>query len=277
MSKARSQAKKVSARKKTAIPRGAEETALPVPKEEREPVRVYISYSHRDKTLLNRILTHLTPLEREQLITIFYDAKLLPGTDFNLELERELDRAQIALFLVSPDSLSSRNILLELERAIGRQRRGELTIIPVLLRPVLPAKWKDSELAQFTCLPRNAVPLSEWDSRNTAMLDIVSGLRAVIGRDASQANLTAATPVVNATLPTGDTRIELAYFAILENPQLFEVLETFDESVLAAVVAQIGGSAEEALAGLKRRHGGATPPLWSAWTRTVRSGLPKKT
>jgi hypothetical protein len=66
-------------------------------------------------------------------------------------------------------------------------------------------------------------------------------------------------------LPDGRARVELAYFATLDNPQIYEVLETFDESVLTAVLAQAGGSAADALATLKSRHSGDPPPLWSAW------------
>jgi WD40 repeat protein len=548
--------------------RAGEETATPVSNADREQPRVYISYSHKDKALLNRLVSHLAVLEREQLITVFYDERLLPGSNWLTELNQQLDRTQIVLFLVSADALASKSVAREIKIAIDRQRKGEVTIIPVLLRPTV---WEDSELGWFTCLPRNAVPVSEWENRDAAFLDVISGLRAVIGRGVSQAfkavklseqhqsavravevtadgsraisgsddgdirvwdidnmrvslkvesgsraitglalapdqtrvlvaasggdlaiwdlrsgtlvrsipgrlnetikvcwldnellvqvdtsghvsifvaldtapggpsgptvgsavtaaalvpdrpqlitghgdgicrlwdigslekvrefkhvgspiravaasadagivaavdvsnvlvvwnldtaveqrrkipfasasgssseitglamperatvviawkngnievydvpsgtsstvrspltdllclkvtpdgkravtgqgdgsvtvwNLSDATPGVSAALPIGNARIELAYFAVLDNPQLFEVLESFDESVLTAVVLQSGGSAEEALAALKARHGGATPPLWSAWRQTAHGRQRHKT
>ena len=40
-------------------------------------------------------------------------------------------------------------------------------------------------------------------------------------------------------LPTGEDRLRLAYLAVLELPELWNVLESLDESALAGVGAQL--------------------------------------
>jgi hypothetical protein len=148
------------------------------------PVRVYISYAHQDKALLNRLVSHLAPLEREKLITLFYDDRLPAGVSWRVALNRELSRARIALFLVSADALASEEVGKELRRALKRQQKGELTIIPVLLRPCM---WEPSELGRLICLPRNAVPITEWENPDAAFLDVLSGIRAAAQRGSTQA------------------------------------------------------------------------------------------
>ncbi|HXK01316.1 MAG TPA: TIR domain-containing protein [Verrucomicrobiae bacterium] len=142
----------------------------------RNPVRAYISYSNRDRELMEELVRHLQPLMNEGLLALDYDlVSLKPGDDFTAELPRLLSEASIALFLVSPDSVSSRYVQQETELAISQQQSK--VIIPIVLRP---CDWFQSPLAKYNALPTMAKPVTTWDNRDEAFEDIVRGLRRVV-------------------------------------------------------------------------------------------------
>ena len=68
---------------------------------------VFISYAHQDVVYLNRLTTHLRPLEREGLLEVWTDTKLIPGANWRREIELALKRARIALLLLSADFMAS--------------------------------------------------------------------------------------------------------------------------------------------------------------------------
>jgi hypothetical protein len=141
-----------------------------------EPVRAFISYSNRDRSLLDQLVAHLRPLMDEGLLALDYDlVSLKPGDPWETDLPRLLSEASIVLFLVSPDSLSSGFIEKELDLAISQQ--GRKRIIPILLRP---CDWYRSPLARYLALPTGAKPVTTWENRDEAFADIAMGLRRVI-------------------------------------------------------------------------------------------------
>jgi hypothetical protein len=76
------------------------------------------------------------------------------------------------------------------------------------------------------------------------------------------------------SLPTGEDRLRLAYLAVLELPELWNVLESLDESALAGVGAQLQlGPDQNVLQALQnRRPGVEPPPLWTAWIASLYPG-----
>lgn len=98
--------------------------------------RLFISYSHRDRVVLERLLVHLKPLEREGLIDAWNDTQIETGADWKLEVEAALEHARAAILLVTADFLASdfivNNELPTLLR--GAESKGT-TIIPVIVKP----------------------------------------------------------------------------------------------------------------------------------------------
>jgi internalin A len=142
------------------------------------PLRVYCSYSRKDKRLLNELLIHLTTLERQGLITIWSDRDLKPAEPWEEQLREELERADIYLLLVSADYLASDFIYsVEIPQAIKRHDAGQAVVIPVILRPV---DWLATPLAQFQALPQNARPLTQWPNRDAAWANVAEGIRRAV-------------------------------------------------------------------------------------------------
>ncbi|HKN41945.1 MAG TPA: toll/interleukin-1 receptor domain-containing protein, partial [Sphingomicrobium sp.] len=56
-------------------------------------IRVFVSYSHKDKELFDVLDEHLASLKREQLIEAWTDRHIIPGDDWNAEIAHELEKA----------------------------------------------------------------------------------------------------------------------------------------------------------------------------------------
>src|SRR5205807_7638861 len=104
-------------------------------------VRIFYAYAHADKDLRNNLAKQLDSLGRGHLrgwyISGWYDREILPGTDWNKEIDENLNKAHIILLLISPDFLSSDYCYgIEMKKAMERYEQGEAHVIPVILRPV---------------------------------------------------------------------------------------------------------------------------------------------
>ena len=65
-----------------------------------------ISYSHKDSAALTRLQVHLKPLELQGIVDRWDDTRIRPGQDWKAEIDRTLDEARVAIFLVSADFLA---------------------------------------------------------------------------------------------------------------------------------------------------------------------------
>jgi internalin A len=71
------------------------------------PLSVFISYAHEDEPLRQQLETHLSLLRRQGLIANWHDRQILPGTEWEKEIDAHLESAQLVLLLISPDFLAS--------------------------------------------------------------------------------------------------------------------------------------------------------------------------
>jgi hypothetical protein len=71
------------------------------------PVRIFISYSHRDETFLEELKTHLKAVVRGADLELWDDRRLRAADDWHAEIQAALDAADLVLLLVSPDFLAS--------------------------------------------------------------------------------------------------------------------------------------------------------------------------
>ena len=97
---------------------------------------VSISYSHNDQEYLDRLLVHLKPLERDGLIDLWVDTKLRAGDRWKTEIEKALQKATVAVLLVSADFLSSDFIIdNELPPLLRNAEERGTRIIPLIIKP----------------------------------------------------------------------------------------------------------------------------------------------
>ena len=78
--------------------------------QEQKPT-VFISYSHEDEEWKDRLVSHLGVLREAGVIEVWEDRQIAGGDEWLKEIQNGLDKAHIAVFLVSANSLTSQFIL----------------------------------------------------------------------------------------------------------------------------------------------------------------------
>ncbi len=142
------------------------------------PLKVMLSYAHEDEELKNRLDVHLTALKRSGRIETWSDRKIMPGTEWDSTIKNEMNTADIILLLISADFLASEYIWkIELTKAMERHRNKASVVIPIFLRP---CDWKEMPFAVLQGLPKDSVPVTEFEDRELAFLNIATGLRKVV-------------------------------------------------------------------------------------------------
>lgn len=118
---------------------------------------VFLSYSHQDEAWKDRVSIHLRVWAE---LEVWDDRRIELGDDWRSEIQTALQRADVAVLLVSANFLTSRFILEEEIPVLLRRRKEEgLLVIPVILRPCdwQAHDWLESRQAH----PKDARPISK--------------------------------------------------------------------------------------------------------------------
>ncbi len=141
-------------------------------------LKLFISYSHKDKEYREELNGHLSQLLRDGLIEIWSDLQILAGDVWHKEIVSKLNNSDIILLLVSADFICSEFCYCtEMKIALERHKNNESIVIPVLLRDV---DWGTSELAELQALPEGGVPVKKWSDRDEAFANVARGIRKSI-------------------------------------------------------------------------------------------------
>jgi hypothetical protein len=149
-----------------------------IPAKATKDVEVFIAYSHKDEKLLDQMLLHLSLLQRQELITAWYDRRIEAGEEWTSEIDRHLNTAQIILLLISPSFLASDYCYgVEVKRALERHEAGDARVIPIILRPI---DWGGTPFAKLQALPKDARPVTSYASRDKAYHEVAMGIRSAV-------------------------------------------------------------------------------------------------
>lgn len=118
----------------------------------KRPLRLFLSYSHKNVRLKDELLDHLRLLEYEGLIKVWQDRNILPDKEWEeKQLLPELKRADIVLMLVSGAFCASHYCFkVELPLALQRMKARKCIATWVLLSG---CNWKRTPLAKFNSWP----------------------------------------------------------------------------------------------------------------------------
>jgi tetratricopeptide (TPR) repeat protein len=121
--------------------------------------KIFISYSHKDESWKDRLVTHLNVLQRQGLLSVWQDRQIRAGGKWYGDIETALNEAGAAILLVSANFLGSDFILREeIPRLLQRRANEGTEIFPLI---VTPCAWdKVSWLVGFQVRPRDGRPLS---------------------------------------------------------------------------------------------------------------------
>jgi tetratricopeptide (TPR) repeat protein len=120
---------------------------------------IFISYSHKDETWKDRLVTHLNVLQYQDSLDIWDDRRIEAGEDWFQEIEAALNASSIALLLISANFLTSKFITEEeVPRLLQRRAQEGVRLIPIILEPCAwqTVRWLSPHLAR----PKDGRPLS---------------------------------------------------------------------------------------------------------------------
>ncbi|MBA2394055.1 MAG: toll/interleukin-1 receptor domain-containing protein, partial [Ktedonobacteraceae bacterium] len=141
-------------------------------------IEIVCLYAPEDKLLFQDLETHLSPLKRQGLITIWHDHLISPGSDREQATRTHLEVASLILLLISADFIRSDYCYsVEMKRALQRHEAKEARVIPILLRPV---DYKGGPFERLAVLPTDAKSITDWPNRDAAFADTAAGIRRAI-------------------------------------------------------------------------------------------------
>ena len=151
---------------------------MPELSNEKKPLRIFMSYSHKDEEYKNDLDLHLANLKRQGLIEVWQDRKISPGDEWDEAIKQALLESDIVLFFVSPAFMASRYIWeTELPGAFALRAQKKAVIVPIFVKPVDDA---DSPFAKLQGLPRDKKPLSGFADRDEGLYQIAKELRELV-------------------------------------------------------------------------------------------------
>lgn len=125
-------------------------------------VNIFISYRHTpdDERIMKQLLEFIDTDVQRATGKIWVDKDLETGDFWDEEIRKELERADIAIILVSQSYLGSRYITeVELQSFIERRKRNGLIIMPLILSA---CRWKQHDwLAKTQFLPSGDETIEE--------------------------------------------------------------------------------------------------------------------
>ncbi|WP_437968159.1 toll/interleukin-1 receptor domain-containing protein [Sorangium sp. So ce260] len=154
------------------------------------PLRLLICFSPEDRELKDQLARHLQVLARFARIELWSAEQIRAGAETHREVEQAIDRADVALLLLSSEFLASDTLLnVELPQLQQRHSSGRLRVIPVLLRSCL---WDlHPWLKKLHPLPKGGKPIGSFsgEERDAALTEVA---REIIGLPATPMGRTTA-------------------------------------------------------------------------------------
>ncbi|MBC7911126.1 MAG: toll/interleukin-1 receptor domain-containing protein [Pyrinomonadaceae bacterium] len=167
---------------------------------------VFVSYSHKDKTRKDKLLTHLSVLQKLGRIDLFHDNLIQAGADWEGKIKQSISEAAVAILLITDNFLASDYISRkELPIIRKRQKSGELIVFPIIARE---CAWDEIKWLQKTNVrPQDARPV--WATNrgvnDKALRDIAKEVAALI-RKLQKAAPSKSQPVVTKKASSGVKR-----------------------------------------------------------------------
>lgn len=145
--------------------------------------KMFISYAREDKSYVDQLEKHFSPLRRKGLLETWNDSNIQPGQSWSKSIEDNLRSSGIILFMVSVDFLSS-DYIQQNERVWANEARQsrDAIIVPVITRECY---WEDEDFAAYNAIPRHPethelTPIANWKNQDQAYLTIVRSLEQII-------------------------------------------------------------------------------------------------
>jgi len=144
---------------------------------------IFISYSHKDETWKNQVVTQLRVLSLEGEFDLWDDRRIKAGEDWYPAIEKALNEADAAILLVSADFLTSQFIVNEeIPKLLERREKEGVHVFPLIVRP---CQWTRVErIGSIQARPKDGKPLSKMTKadREEALSTFVGEIDDILKR-----------------------------------------------------------------------------------------------
>ena len=147
------------------------------------PLKIFISYSHKDEQFKKELVTMLRSLQRRGIVDTWQDRRIEAGDEWNKSIQDAMDECDLALLLVSADYLAS-DFIQEAEQPTLLKRREDmqLRIIPIIVRA---CTWQSEPvLKDLQALPTDGKPIITFSKESGDRDQVWTDIAAVIEKRA---------------------------------------------------------------------------------------------
>jgi len=145
---------------------------------QKDAVKIFVSYSHKDRMVKDSLMSYLNLLERKGMATFWSDEEILAGMNWQIEIKHKLENSQVFLLLISAKYLTSDYARREMEEIFDLAEKEYKLVIPIILKP---SDWQsDPFIARRIVLPKNGQPLSEQGDLDEALAEIAREIEKAV-------------------------------------------------------------------------------------------------
>lgn len=144
--------------------------------------RLFISYSRRDDAWRQLLRIHLQPYLTSGLLEVWDDTAIEAGEPWKHAIERALDEASAAIFLVSPHLLASAFAMREEFAPVLRRARSRK--VRLLWLPVSASSYGETEFANLQAASNPARPLDQMSEsqQHDALVNVCKVIKSTLQR-----------------------------------------------------------------------------------------------
>ena len=144
------------------------------------PLKLFISYSHKDEGRLLSLQKHLVTLKSKNILSEWSDKELIAGDDLDKEILENLMDADLVAFLVSIEFLTSWYCWkVELAKTLERMENDNVRIIPII---VGACKWQDTILGKYKAATKNGKSIHKYDDENEGWVEVVESIETAANK-----------------------------------------------------------------------------------------------
>lgn len=153
--------------------------------EDAAPLKVFISYAHKDEPFKDDLLTMLKPLEHRGVIKIWHDRTIEEGDEWRRKIEAAMRECDMALLFVSKHFLASPFIRDdELPHLLQRRKEEGLRVVPIIIGACM---WRDEPvLRDLQAVPKDGKPVIEFRKSNGARDRVWAAIAAAVEKRAKE-------------------------------------------------------------------------------------------
>ena len=165
--------------RQTLHPQWEQTLAQKKPDEDTTPLKIFISYSHKDETFKDELVTMLAGLRRRGIVDTWQDRRIEAGDEWNSSIQDAMNECDLALLLVSPDYIASRFIQEEEQpKLLQRREEMQLRVIPIIVRP---CTWQSEPvLKDLQALPKNGKAVIKFPKASGARDEVWEDIATAI-------------------------------------------------------------------------------------------------